>query len=651
MPNIRSHGEVIRVIYEDGDEWLFALPEGGGLADVDSRGDVMWVAQFGRILFYDVAARQAIGSIRRGSSKPRTRMSRDGKRLFAFFVSSGDDGRHFDLLIIDVATGAVLSDCRLDPPLLIHDMRETEDGHLIASRKTEKSDKTAMLCRIDPATGAVEVAEVKKATERHHFHSPSPDGRYWLRTDRRIASMEAREGTLGLRRTRYYTPVVQLWEVWPPRFLRWLPVGWTPEDEMPTASAGGVADGPQGVWPQIVAASEAAPHDPTIDVAWPDALRGWDVDRQQATERLWRGFAFGEMGRDGWWDFDGRGFWTECQQAVRFVTIDGAITAGEYATAAGNSVRQPRHGGVEVLPDHAIKVGYAMGMVTYRGAGKGPGRAVAIPFGSPGWSDEDRFKRDPMLDQRIERTLANRDRLSVPLLEWSDAGVVAALDAMRIKLSSELPLRRSERAIISFAHEGKNLGEKAFFERVAKNHGSTTSAITRLIDGVCAALEPGGAFFGDNQVATLGHAASALGLMDIDALPTLKRYYSVLVDSEHETWFTLEIVPALIQRHGWQPQMINFVWWLLLARPTNGLDDYGKVWSDWGFGAAVTSAYSPIQFADLTGEMCGPTVVDPRSGIAFTYPGVDVLLRQLNGRREPWVDQFAQVMRTAGASL
>ena len=653
MPKIRSHGEVIHVVYDAGDDWLLVLPEGGGLNDFASRGNILWVTQYGRILFYDLVARRLIGTVGRGTSKPRSQLSRDERRLFVQFVSPDPDApvpAHsslYDLVVIDIATATVVSDCRLEPKVLIEEMREADDGYIIASHATDKF-RPARLSRIDPSTGKVETMEVPKASEYHAFHNGSPDGRYWLRSDRRIASIEVPDGKPGLfgrRKVPYYTPVVQLWEAWPPRFLRWLPVGWTHEDDMPADSARyseGKAEFLKRTWPRIVEASEATAHDPGVDVLWPrpGETGDWNDELLKAMQQEWHGFTHGIH---GWWERDGSGFWAACARAIFFVGLDGSVSAGEYATVGNNPYRQPMHGGVEVLPGHAIRVGYSQGDVTYRGRGTGPARATAIPFDDPAWSNKDKYQLVPAVQERVERALAARDRITVPLIEWSDAGVVAAIEAIRLRLVAELPLRKSESASIAFEHGGKNQSEKTVFERVTKKHPAAAPAIALLIGDVCTALQPRRPFFGDsNEVNLLGHAARALGLLDLDAMPVLKRYYSIMVDSEHEFFFTTQTVPLLIEHHGWRPQLIDLVWWLMLQQPTNGLDHYGRVWDEWGLGDAVTSAFTPTQFAAFTATLMGPSETTGKHPARLSYHGVDTLARDVSAT--PWLKTFFEAM-------
>lgn len=56
----------------------------------------------------------------------------------------------------------------------------------------------------------------------------------------------------------------------------------------------------------------------------------------------------------------------------------------------------------------------------------------------------------------------------------------------------------------------------------------------------------------------------------------------MLVDVEHEHFFAGETVPAVIAAHGWTDEVVDFVFWVLIRNYYNTLQDYGKIWREWG---------------------------------------------------------------------
>ena len=149
----------------------------------------------------------------------------------------------------------------------------------------------------------------------------------------------------------------------------------------------------------------------------------------------------------------------------------------------------------------------------------------------------------------------------------------------------------------------------------------------------------------EGQIGIFAYAARALGLMTLDFLPTLKRYREVVIDTEHELFFTTETVPLMIERHGWTEAMIEFVLWLLLIGNTNGLNS--DVWAHWELGKAVKGKHTPASLAELTRRLLGtPEPPDPRYPVQHTYRGVDHFRRDLGILEDDWLAAYFVLLKT-----
>lgn len=696
MPKLTVRNDVVQVLTDAQEEWLLLLPESGVTAEATDQ--VLWITRHSQIAFYDIPGRRLIGAIDlRGATA--TRLSADKTRLFVIETFRGEAGVQTELQTIELSTARVLARHRLEGVGAVEDIRETSDGRLIASRRyMGDAQSTSVLWRVDPDTGGAETAEVKSSTSFQSFEKPTPDGRYWLRRDDRLARQvveERKQGIFGRVRTTYYSPVLQLWETWPPRFLRWLPTGWTPEDEMPRLDGGWPIKEPEKkarVWASIADASDEAPADPTTGVDWPkpelrdrlaaeafsrvprpDPAKRAEVEEEAVVRmiREWRQFAHGDsLQRVPIWDVDGSGFWIQVENVVRRISVDGTASAGQYMLRPGG-LREVLAFGSETLPGHRFAGRFNQGRATFHDVGRGPARPTELRRDGPDWSDRGGTNDwDRTLDERVAKLRATRDRIPVPLDAWSESGVVSAMRTLGRTLSATPPPRGRPQAWIVFTHGGEELSEKQFFERIVADFPSVAPEIDKLIHVACDALASHSMLLDEkHQVALLGHAARALGILDIDALPTLKRYYEVMIDSEHETWFTLQTVPFIVEHHGWRRPIIEFVWWLLLKRPTNGLDDYAAVWlvggegrtdRHWGMRKVVQAMYRPSQFAELTRRLVGPPEVEGKFPARYSYRGVDALVQHLGFRRDMklelvraadgWLAEFLDLMATPPAA-
>lgn len=695
MPKLTQNNDVLQVLSEGQEEWLLLLPDNGAKAMAAS-DEILLITERHQILFYDIPKRSLVGAVGLGSGSTAMRVSADKTRLFLIQTYRDNSAVQTELLTIVLATASVMTSQRLDSVVVVRELREAPDGHLIASRSSSNADDRSILWRIDPNTGAVEKAEVANSTTFQPFEQSSPDGRYWLRRDDRLARQAVQErkaGIFGRKSTTYYSPVVQLWETWPPRFLRWLPVGWTPEDEMPRLDGGWQIHDPvekARAWMRVADASEEAPNDPTVGITWPKpdlreqlAAEAYSrIPRPDPTEREkvqdetivkmireWRQFAHGDpMHRRPIWDLDGTGFWLQVEQVVRRISVDGTTSAGQYALGRGGR-REVLAFGSETLPGHRFAAKFNQASAIFHDVGHGPARPTEMKREGPDWSDRGgTYDTDPTLPARAEKLRAARDRILVPLDAWTDICVIAAMRALGDTLTTTPPPRGRPQAWVVFTHKGKEFSEKQFFERITLDFPGTAPEIDRLINVACDALASHQMLLSqDHQVALLGHAVRALGLLDIGSLPTIKRYYSEMIDSEHEIWFTMQTVPAIVEHHGWQPPIIEFMWWLMLKRPTNGLDNYDTVWQSpgrtdnaWGMGDAVKGMFTPAQYAELTRGLIGQPQVNGDYPARYSYHGVDDLVRHIGFRHDqkvekvrqsdPWLAEFIDLMDSSLAN-
>jgi hypothetical protein len=453
---------------------------------------------------------------------------------------------------------------------------------------------------------------------------------------------------------RRYGVTLQIWEAFPLRFLRKTVAAWLTIKEMPNET--GLARSKQSpprlpsrsaIWDAVASAraATAGPFDPPPPRSvYPPALAAdpasWEaVEKNLASLEGWIRFAA--------WQPDGDAFWVSTNGFLSCVGVDGTVSPRLYTERFGleGGTQVPvaaRWQEVVPLTGRAARVIYQSGGALFNGAPSAkPHTPHAIPATGDGWQPSDAVARRRAADKRLEVLREERRHIVIPFGGWSEAGSVAAIDALTKEVNEDFPRRAVNHEMrIVFASGDGEVGEERFFSEVAARFPGAAPAIRRLIDRYCDVTERNDYLFsrGDEGIGIFAWAVRSLGVLDRSALPTLRRY-GVFVDVEHEYYFAGTTVPAVLKAHGWTDDVVDFVFWVLAWNFYNTLDDYGKVWGGWGLRDAVIHR-EPRAFARHIAADLAQTIRmkdDPgRYGIA----SLDKLANQIPQPHEPWAAAF-----------
>lgn len=624
----------------------------------------------------------AIGEKQQFSHSCHISISRDEQKLYALVARKDDHVLH----IVDPKSGKIaashigLRGCR-------RAAMERPDGKLVlevGSYYPAAPQQGLML--LDPATGEREESWSADSEDHFGFLSHSPDGRWWLRLDRTALPVFDTEvpflaRLLGRKPERTYGINMQLWEAFPLRFVRRLTVAWVPSKEMPDHAGFSVRDdiadpdaAQREMWDTIASTLARADVGPTEEVP-----RQAFPAQYVADENDWRCLKENVQALGGprtgssiaGWQPDSQAFWFEYHGFLSCVGVDGAISARLFTERMGQTISAEfaelytnrkgwiygppfaKRGTVVPMNFRKAEVRYAEGTALFDGAPSDePHRVLQIPKADDQWvpagQGESKFVKD-----RVQALKNEAKKVFVPLAEWSEAGCIAAIDALTAQVDPNFTGRAvdSEIAVV-FRMGHEEIGEQQFFSTVRERFPGATPAIGRLIERYVESNPRHVDVYSpsddtEQSIALLGHAVHALGVLDQNALMTVRRY-GMTVDLEHETFFTASTIPAIIAAHGWTEPVTDFVIWVLLRSYNNGLLDYPKVWRMWGLEKAARRQ-TPEAFARrVMQEFANLGGYDDDPG-PHGASGMDLLAKELPKPHDEWLRAFfAELRRMAG---
>jgi hypothetical protein len=263
---------------------------------------------------------------------------------------------------------------------------------------------------------------------------------------------------------------------------------------------------------------------------------------------------------------------------------------------------------------------------------------------------EDPAARDQATARQRAAALDDERRtIVVPLDGWTEAGCVAAIEALAARVDAgDLHDRAGpgESIRIVFASGDARVGESRFFAEVDERFPGAVPAIRHLVERYAAVSEariPDDVYRGvhvnpDDHVELLARAVRTLGVRDPSALPTLERY-GTLIDAEHQgEAFTRGTVPAVIAAYGWTDDVVDFVFWFLV-RDFDA--DVAEVWDTWGLRDAVVRR-EPRALARHLAPRLAEIAASGGDPGRFGLLAMDDLAAQLAQPHELWMEAFFQ---------
>ena len=612
-------------IRSDSDEWIMA-PGIQHLCNIGICGDTAWfMDRKGVLNLYDIPGRHHLKRLHIGlswapvaGSEPEHITvvgSLSGQNIFVL-QSTGPYSRRLD--IVDARQGRMVASHANLPGsgyrAIIH---EQQDGQLLmpsSGRFVENTPdpdghdgKGALklgFILVDPKTGLTRT-ELQEGNDWLHgqFHSPSPDGRYWLKRDPCVLPIRdepepRRTGRIfGQRQTtRYYGRSVQIWEASPLRFVRRVTIAWLKAQETP--DGGHVDDIIANRDPKTV--KRGYQYDrlsELLDERNIDALDYIDMaefgdpnvrhSRKPISEK-WRGLAkiyadfcmINRLNIHGW--SGNEAFWVETNGFLTCAGVDGTtsprLCTERFGLKSNAWVPVAEHPSevVSLVNRQARVTFYDKGTVVFDGAPSETSRMQhAIPLGQDQWMPSTPYMR-PSEDPRVREALKLLDKrktLKLKLQSLDEADCIAAIDALAAQLGESLAGRARDGEIaIVFQHGKKTIKEDKFFRHVLDTCPGAVGSLDALLRKYVAVTGEWDFLFfkADKGIGLMAHAAYALGVMDGNSMETL-RLYAGRIDPSHEHFFCNETLPAIIKAHGHTPQILQLAIWVMLFRSGNSI--------------------------------------------------------------------------------
>lgn len=514
------------------------------------------------------------------------------------------------------------------------------------------------------------------------FLAGSPDGRFWLRADKTSLWRRDVGGGGFLRRdpgVPWFARVLQVWEATPLRFVRRIAADWVLEAELPnrrldplplpllqqrpwaaqqpTIDGGWWAQqGKRWLWDRIAQATGEGNPDPLesprprfaplfrdSEQAWFNLSMSWSQFAHETSHLL-----AGKSEARLVWSPDGDCVWHIVGPSVRCIGLDNTLSPPlriERLRPEWPHIRQvPKD--AEALPRRRARLKFATGFEEVDGA---PSRAPYAPLTLP--PDEARWHSIPVraeLGQQADAFLKDLRTVTLPLADWSQAGCIAAIDALAAAIrqrfaappvKSPLPCR--------FILGARTINEATFFARVAADHPAAASALAALLAALPDEARLVEDVFADDDegIGVLGHAAKALAMLDKGSLPALRRY-GAMMDREHEGHFVNTVVPAYLAAHGWSEDALDFAIWLVLADFFNALN-HAQLWRDWGMRDAAAAGHAPEAFAArIRAALAGhPPSAQPEK---FGHHTLGVMEHSLRRRPDDWTGRLFTALAQQG---
>ncbi len=674
--------------YADGSDWL--LPPGRHRAQSHGlvAADHVWLYDDNAELhIFNATARRRVATLAIGEKHQfghscKVSLSRDEQKLYALVARKDDHVLH----IVDPKSGKIAAS-HIGLRGCLRAATERPDGKLLIEVCSHHTAAPKLgLVLLHPATGRREESWSDNSEERFGFIGHSPDGRWWLRLDRTRLPVFDDEipfwsRLVGRKPERYYGVSMQLWEAFPLRFVRRLTVGWFPSQEMPDNAAFSVRNditdpdaAQRAMWDTIAATLARADVGPTGEVprsAFPTSYVADEDDWRRLKENV-QALGGPRTGSSiAGWQPDSQAFWFEYHGFLSCVGVDGALSPRLFTERMGQTreaspsewytnrkgwIYGPpfaKYGTVVPMNFRKAEVRYAEGTALFDGSPSDtPHRMVQIPKADDRWVPADQSGRKFVKD-RVKALKSDAKKVFVPLAAWSEAGSIAAIDALTAMAGPGFVDRAVDSEIaILFQMGGENITEQRFFTTVRERFPAAAPAIRRLIERYVGSHPRHVDVYShpedvEQSIALLGPAAHALGVLDPNSLVTLRRY-GMTVDLAHENYFTASTIPAIVAAHGWTEPVTDFVIWVLLRGYGNGSLDYPKVWHMWGMEKAARRQ-TPEAFARrVMQEFVKLDGYDDDPG-QYGASGMDRLATDLPKPHDAWLRAFfAELRRMAG---
>jgi hypothetical protein len=664
--------------YPDGGEWITrALPSNIGKGIVGNR---FWhCGSDGKLGIFDALERRKVGHLKFPPSGLHgathcSLASRDGRHLYLVEQtrSGFEAGKWVGpdvcvLRMIDLERAEIVAQHDGLHGRFFNGIVERPDGKLLLNWNDHWSadSRKHSLMLLDPRSGEREVSTIPAASipglyTGLGFISCSPDGRYWVRFDHtRLPALYPQtsivQKAFGKRSGEpFYGITFQIWEAFPLRFVRRVTAAWVKVQNFGADWPGDTdSDGTRrrALWAAIsdtLRRQNREPTDPPLLLSDLPPLFSSHDELGKFVESHVYGGINRLVGRDQLlgWQPDGQAFWFKVNGFVSCVGIDGTISPrlfterrGYNAHGYGDLPQAPTVYAVEALPDRKARV--LMGTEEFIYDGKpsaSPHLLVGVPMSNDGWKAYQE-RRDDTLLRKSDEFLKDANRLVIRVEGEGEAALFKAIDALTGKMTASIYRRERDSELkIVFVVGKETLEEAAFFDSLMDASPAVLPPLARLIERFVEVGASNDFLFsvGEEGIGLLASAVRTLGVRDLSALPTIKRY-GRLVDPEHEYYFAGQTVPAMIAAHGWTDDMVDFVFWVAIMGYFNTVS-FSQIWSNWGLRNAVAG-----QVPKAVARRMALTNADLIAQRGTRW--IATWQQEINGRDETWLEAFLDELR------
>jgi len=489
------------------------------------------------------------------------------------------------LTVVDAVAGKVFARYDKLPDGLLRVVHQLENGSLvipvngtfegdIPTQKTipEGGELKTGFMEIDPMKGLTKLSVQSAPRGVGRFHSPSPNGRYWLKSNTTSLPFKTFQIPVEKRRLfgkkyhdkTYYGLSVQLWETFPLKFVRNLIVGWYEESNLSDAGCKGSTTQrrkEQGLPPVRGAIFERVANILDAEDLKPLEVLSSDVINSKFTDEQ-------EHIKSGDYPYPSRIYsdFYELIDHSKIVWQDDqnfTISGYEFDSIINvEGMKPPQPAALQVLDKSDLN--------------ESPDADISI--------NDEKAKRQ----QRAVAHMKKQSTLTIPMASMSETDCISAIELLTKQLDEDLPFKAYNSEIkIVFKFEKKRINEKTFFDHVYKNGPSAIPALRNLITQYHACTGEWDYIYSSstNGDEFLGVAARTLGLMDEKSMDVVQ-LFAERIDPSHQYTFCRKTLPAIIKQQGMTDDVLRLSIWVMLFKSGNSVEPK-DVWNKYGVKKAL----------------------------------------------------------------
>lgn len=662
LEEIDGVSNIFQVSELKGDDWVFSIGKSQSRRFGTCGSRFIWfLTETGMLLIYDAVERTQRRSVDLiqvsapfGGQFSRTKtVASSGHSEDKVFVLMDQDNPNAEydgdllrcLLVIDLRDSKLVSKfTNLEKGIWTPPAQLSDGSLLIAANKRTDEGAQYGLLKLSPETGKTTesfVHDLNAHLWHTPFHSPSPDGRYWLRDDfsclpiKSLMSGESRKGVFGRKpKSVFFGQSIEVWEAFPLRLVRRITMNWWSPDMLSYQSK---YKDPEDAHERRTKVFKAI----SDILAAPQQSK---VTKKQRLDSLFEQLA--EQGitkaKESWhkhvetnyytgrslmWQPDSEAFWHNKLGFKTCVGVDGRVSPrlmfertglvknGVAADTINTRffVRDDRQAKVRKSQRYDRQTDQWEYVSLLMDGSPQPDDPVVfvIPESSDRLTVIDTSNRTALI-KKAKLELRSRSQYRLTLKDLTTEACLSALEKLTDQVDESITTRAFEGRIdLVIKVAGKRMKEEAFFLHLSENLPESSSALKALIEKYVESIAPNDRLYSKSGDAhgAFCFAALALAKLDSKASDTLRRFGD-RIDGEDEWVFGRQTVPAFINAHGYSDEILEFVTWVFARGYENAVEPY-VIWRDFGLSHAMQKKYSPLEGAEFVLQVMEKTGLRP----------------------------------------